>query len=318
MRTPVNQHAVTLRDGRRLGYLESGPRDGLLVVYLHGAIGVPPLPGNELGAVTCDLAIHYVMVSRPGFGDSDPLPGRTLLDFASDVAELADQLGHHQFAVIGVSAGGPYALACAHALGERVSAVSVVSSMSSSDGTSRHDLPPHLRLALRALRRRPALCTSAGDALLGLARAKPWLVERAIGAGAPRAESRNLARRASRELAAARFLSAADRGIGAMVDDYGLCAGDWGFALSDVCCQVQLWHGVQDELVPVDAALHIAAALPRVQTALDPDEGHFFYHRRLREILGDLVCAHGAATRDATATQRLTARSTLRDRHRAT
>jgi hypothetical protein len=48
---------------------------------------------------------------------------------------------------------------------------------------------------------------------------------------------------------------------------------------------------MQDELVPVDQAMHLVAALPNVQAALHPDEGHFFYRRRLREILGPLTGA---------------------------
>jgi pimeloyl-ACP methyl ester carboxylesterase len=235
------------------------------------------------------------MVSRPGFADSDPLPGRTLLDFASDAAELADLLGHTRFAVLGVSAGGPYALACAHELRERVAAAAVVSSMSWSDGARRTELPARLRLGLRALRGRPAACARVGDALVGILRSRPSLVARVIAASAPAVDRRALEVRASRELAAARFLTAAGAGIGGMIDDHLLCAGDWGFSLSQVHTQVRLWHGIHDEIVPVDAALQLAASLPRVQTSLHPDEGHFFYERRLREILGDLARACDAA-----------------------
>jgi hypothetical protein len=46
---------------------------------------------------------------------------------------------------------------------------------------------------------------------------------------------------------------------------------------------------MQDALVPVDQAMHLAAVLPNVQVALHPDEGHFFYRRRLREILEPLA-----------------------------
>ena len=74
-----------------------------------------------------------------------------------------------------------------------------------------------------------------------------------------------------------------------MIYDYGLCAGDWGFEPRDVRPPVQLWHGANDPLVPVDQALLLAAALPRARVAIDPDEGHFFYRRRLREILGELA-----------------------------
>lgn len=93
-----------------------------------------------------------------------------------------------------------------------------------------------------------------------------------------------------------RFLAAASGGVGGMIDDHLICTRPWGFAPEDVCGPVQLWHGAQDELVPIDQAMHLAAALPRVQAALHPDEGHFFYRRRLREILGDLVAAAGPAT----------------------
>ena len=67
---------------------------------------------------------------RPGLRPLDPQPGRTLLDFAADLDRLADALGLDRFAVLGVSAGGPYAVACAHRLPDRVTAAAAVSSLS--------------------------------------------------------------------------------------------------------------------------------------------------------------------------------------------
>lgn len=286
----VDEQLLRLPDGRLLAYRAAGPPQGTLVVYLHGALGSPQRGCAEFDAAVQDLGVHYVMVSRPGFGASDPLPGRTLLGFADDVAQLADHLGRERFAVAGVSAGGPYALACAHALPERVAAAAVVSSMSPWSSPDRAPgAPPALRLGLRLLRRRPRACAWTADALLGVARRRPGIVGRAMLAGAAPADRSLLREPGARELAAARFLAAARGGIGRMIDDYLLCAGPWGFAPQDVRGQVHLWHGVQDQLVPVDEALHMAAALPRAQAALDPDEGHFFYRRKLPEILGDLV-----------------------------
>ena len=65
------------------------------------------------------LGLRVIALDRPGIGYSDPRTGDRLLDWPADVAEVADQLGIERFAVQGMSAGGPYALACAHLLGPR-------------------------------------------------------------------------------------------------------------------------------------------------------------------------------------------------------
>jgi pimeloyl-ACP methyl ester carboxylesterase len=294
MNDQLSAGSAPLHDGRRLGYLAVGPADGLLVLYLHGAIGSPQEVGAELRAVTRDLGIRYVMVSRPGFGDSGRMPGRTMLDFAADVAALADRLGHERFAVVGVSAGGPYALACAHELPGRVAATAIVSCM--AQGACRSTgLTPVARAALRVLRQRPQACERAGDALLELARRRPQRVAWLMRCGAVPADRRLLAEIDAGERAAARFLAAADGGIGGMIDDHLVCARPWGFEPQGVRGLVHVWHGLQDRLVPADAAVLLAAALPRARLALDPDEGHFFYRRRLREILGDLSAAAARA-----------------------
>ena len=45
-----------------------------------------------------------------------PQPGRSLLDWPRDVAELADHLGIERFSIVAWSGGGPYGLACGFAL----------------------------------------------------------------------------------------------------------------------------------------------------------------------------------------------------------
>ena len=122
----TREATVTLPDGRRLAWSSGGARGGVPVIYLHGAIGTPVRRTPELDALIAALGIHYIAVSRPGFGRSDPCPGRRIADFPADLEHLADRLGLGRFAVVGVSAGGPYALACARALPERAIATAAV------------------------------------------------------------------------------------------------------------------------------------------------------------------------------------------------
>jgi len=299
MTAPATASSTTLNDGRRLAWLAVGPPDGVLVVYLHGAIGSPPAVGTQLEAAVEELGIRYVMVGRPGFGGSDALPGRTLRQFAGDVAQLADALGHARFAVVGVSAGGPYALACAHDLPERVAVASVVS-CTPAGGCVTRGLPAPARLGLRGVRARPSGCARTGDMLVRLARRKPALLARVMLAGAARRDRSLLDAPDARALAAQRFLAASSAGVAGMIDDYVLCSRPWGFDAARVAVPVQLWHGMQDALVSVDHAYALAATLPRVEAAICSDEGHFFYERRLPEILGAIVAvAAPASTRSS-------------------
>jgi pimeloyl-ACP methyl ester carboxylesterase len=63
----------------------------------------------------------------------------------------------------------------------------------------------------------------------------------------------------------------------------------WGFSLAEVSCEVQVWHGMADAFVPADHALHLVAGLPHCRAWFDPGEGHFFFRRRVREILAQLA-----------------------------
>src|ERR1700680_322947 len=132
MRPPATDRRdwVRLRGGRRLRYSEAGPGAGAPLIYCHGAIGTPLGRALDLDALLSDVGVRYVAISRPGVGGSDPAPGRTVGEFADDVRQLTEALGIQRFSVVGVSAGGPYALAIAHQLPGRVAKVAVCSSLS--------------------------------------------------------------------------------------------------------------------------------------------------------------------------------------------
>ena len=61
-----------------------------------------------------------ISIERPGAGWSTPHLYRTIRDWADDVGEFCDALALDRFACVGLSGGGPYTLACAHELPERV------------------------------------------------------------------------------------------------------------------------------------------------------------------------------------------------------
>ncbi|MEI8407389.1 MULTISPECIES: alpha/beta fold hydrolase [unclassified Kribbella] len=117
---------LRLPDGRRAQYWHGGATDGVPVFFLHGC------PDTRHAAYAGDAAarragVRLVAVNRPGYGLSDTCPS-THLSVADDVAAVADLLGIEQYAVLGMSIGGPYALACAARHPDRVIAVGVAAS----------------------------------------------------------------------------------------------------------------------------------------------------------------------------------------------
>jgi len=288
----TREGTVPLADGRRLAWSSAGVDDGVPVLYLHGAIGTPVRRTPELDALIAKLRIRYIAVSRPGFGRSDPCPGRRIADFPEDVERLADRLELDRFAVVGVSAGGPYALACARALPERAVAIAAVSSLSPvCPPHAGRWMPAHLRFPLRTLVRRPELAQRGATRVIRLLERHPGALARVTTLGATPADRKLLAAAEMRRTAVESFLATAASGVGGMIEDYVACCTAWGFDLREVAGEVHVWHGEQDRFVPVEHARALAAALPRCRARFDADDGHFFFRRRLEEVLGALVAA---------------------------
>lgn len=76
---------LRLADGRDLNVFESGPPDGRVLLYHHGAPG-SGVPFRAMVAAAHRLGLRLVTTSCPGYGDSTRQPGRSVADVAADLA----------------------------------------------------------------------------------------------------------------------------------------------------------------------------------------------------------------------------------------
>ena len=154
--TPKTDRTVTLSDGRSLAYCEWGDLDGRPVVLVHGA------PGSRLfcpdQSATDAAHVRLITIDRPGYGRSDPQPDRSLLDWVDNFAELARRLELPPSPMVGWSSGGPYALACAAVIPDRVPKVGAAASVGPWDEVpgAWRELPPAVRELVELLPRDPA------------------------------------------------------------------------------------------------------------------------------------------------------------------
>lgn len=95
--------------------------------YFHGLLG-SRLESNFDAQSSLVHGVLFISVDRPGYGLSTYSPKRSYLDFVQDVEQLLNYLALPKVLVIGYSSGGPYALACAARIPERLIGCSVVSS----------------------------------------------------------------------------------------------------------------------------------------------------------------------------------------------
>lgn len=116
---------VPLPDGRELAVDDLGDPGGAPVLYLHGA------PDSRLSrhpddALTAAAGVRLLAVDRPGIGRSTAHPGRTLGSVADDLAAVLAAVGVERAAVLGWSAGAPFAVALAARHPALVTAVGLV------------------------------------------------------------------------------------------------------------------------------------------------------------------------------------------------
>ncbi|KAM7263396.1 hypothetical protein ACFE04_001079 [Oxalis oulophora] len=116
---PVTAPRIKLRDGRHLAYKEHGVDKEIAKVKIIFVHGLACCRHDEViveglsQEVTEKLGVFLVSFDKPGIGESDPDPKRTMKSLALDIEELGDQLGlGSEFYVIGYSMGGQAVWAC--------------------------------------------------------------------------------------------------------------------------------------------------------------------------------------------------------------
>ena len=279
---------VLLPDGRRLGVAEYGDPRGIAVLAFHG------LPGSRRqrhpdDSIAAALGARMVHVDRPGFGRSDAQRARTLLDWTADVRHLCDALALDRVRIVGVSAGGPYALACAATLGTRVLRTAVVSGVGPPGSMPRASVPALVRAGFALAPRARWTIRPFAAAAAGLARRAPERYLAAVAARMNAADREILARPAVRAMFAADLREAFAQSSAAFGRDLAVIAASWPFDPARIASPLALWHGNEDRMVPHAGAEMLAREIPHAELHLVAGAGHFLAFDRWHEILAWLL-----------------------------
>jgi pimeloyl-ACP methyl ester carboxylesterase len=268
-----HDHVVRLADGRQVSYLDIGDPRGRPVVSCHGGLSsrLDVLPAADTAEA---IGVRLVAPDRPGIGGSDRQPDRTLLDWPADVAELTERLDIERFAVMGWSLGGPYAMACAWALGERVSTLGVVAGTVPSTWPGMVDEVNRLdRVLLRLSADHPHLERSIFHLLHATADRAPWVLAKQSGLSGPIAHDVTTA------------IAEGLTDVNGLLDEYRVFDAPWGFEPGAVATPAHFWQGTADKMVPEEWGRCLAVAVPGASLHLVEGGTHFLWYEHWTDIL---------------------------------
>jgi pimeloyl-ACP methyl ester carboxylesterase len=280
---------VELSDGRSLSFASFGDPAGRPVFYFHGFPGSRFEPQSNHEAYL-KAGIRLLALDRPGIGYSTRKNKRQLLDWPDDVVEVAKILNLEKFSVLGVSGGGPYALACARSIPGYLDKVTVACGLGPMDAPN---ATSGMMLSNRILfsygRFFPPLLRLSVSLMVRQLSSKPVKGFEKFVEGLPEPDRIVLSEERAQELVLASAVEGVRQGSRPLLEEISIYSKFWGFELSDLNVPVSLFQGEADIDVPVSMARYQAELIPNCELNLYPTDGHFsLLVNRIDEIIASL------------------------------
>lgn len=272
----ISSRALTLNlsDGRIIGYAEYGDPNGMPVLYFHG------LPGSRLEAghyhnVATANHCRLIGIDRPGMGLSSPDKNRSILSWANDVTDFADQLKLDKFSIIGHSGGGPFVAACAHELPERLIGCAIVSGMAPFEHPESHTDMPKSRIFVNKLIKTIPWCATAMMGMTNMILKKPNKMMDQMVKQLPEVDQVLFRDPIHREAIINSTVEAFRHGSAGPAQEMKLLLSQpWGFELQNITVPMSIWHGELDIQGPTSHAKIYASSIPNAQLNIFENEGH--------------------------------------------
>jgi pimeloyl-ACP methyl ester carboxylesterase len=280
---------LDLKDGRKLGFAEYGTPDGKPVFHFNGSGGSRLERPADLNILTA-LGIRYISTDRPGHGNSSLKQDRELLDWPNDVAAIADDLGIDKFHVLGWSAGGPHALACAYKIPERVISGAIVSGLAPANRPNPYAGYKGFLRALMILGRRfPSLVYIFRRIAAKQINNPSGEIGDKFVKSLPKMDQIPFENQQVKAMLIADIKEGYKQGGDGPARDDIIINTPWKFEMMNIQTRFDIWQGDIDENVPVNQGKYQAELLPNNSFYLMENKGHMFLLEKWKDVLIQLI-----------------------------
>ncbi|XP_074578876.1 uncharacterized protein LOC141835329 [Curcuma longa] len=317
--SPPSASRIQLLDGRHIAYQEKGvsaesARFSMIAPHSFLSSRLAGIPGIK-ESLLVEFGVRFVTYDLPGFGESDPHPGRNLNSSAMDMLHLANALGvMDKFWVLGYSSGAMHAWAAAHYIPDRIAGIAMFAPMVNPyDPNLNKEESRKLRGKWTMKRKMMYFLARRFPSLL------PYFYHRSFLSGKHGQPEKWLSLTLSKKdkslLEESSFREFWEKDVAESIrqgdaqpfkEEAVLQVSNWGFSLADLQVQkrhqydgllswlkslyteverewagflgpIHLWQGMNDYVVPPSSTEYVRRLVPRALVHMMPEEGHFSY-----------------------------------------
>jgi len=271
----MSDYTIKLKNGLNLGYAEHGDPRGVIMFYYHGWPSAR-VQGELMDEVGKKFGLRIISPDRPGIGLSDYQPNRQLRDWPETLAQLAAHVQAEKFHIMGWSGGGPYVLATALAMPERVISATICCGAPPLKFLGYQHMFWVYRMMIHLRGIFPSvlgLVLRIGKAITGGQPDKAplkWML------GMLGVEDRRvLADPYIFKVVRGGMIEALRRGPKMVIADADIYLSEWDFEVSRIDPLIHFWHGKEDRNISWKYSEQIAALMPHTTTHWLEKEGHY-------------------------------------------
>ena len=279
-----------LSDGRQLGFVEHGDPSGMPVLFCHDLFGNRNLRHPD-DSILKRLGVRLIGIDRPGYGLSARQAGRDIVAGAIDMDALFRAMQLERCAVLGYSAGAPYALAFANRYPQRVSRCAVVASLPPLDQAQSYSVihPVYGRLISLARGNNTVFRLLLRGWFFYDGQRGPDMFIREFGSTLTEIDRHALSQLPLFNLRRDIWEEIRQQGSDGVADDLQALTSSWDFHLQSLRSPVDIWWGEADVFSQPIVGKRMAELIPNSTFRLQERAGHTILFTHWEAILRQLL-----------------------------